>query len=140
MMAESDGRAETGSSIVLAVNGVEGKHFGTNRQAAGRHLLGEAGEFVEVDLRRTDKRSGARTPQHQTFAFQDGKSVTSGHQADAMNSGKLAFRIDSIAGLQLSAFNLPQDGVLNFLVSGYCFSSNSLHASSTGRVQPCLKC
>src|SRR5208283_380354 len=96
-----------------------------------RHLLGETCELVKVNLRPTDKGSRTWPPQHETFAFQHGETVTRGHQADTMNLGEFSFRIHRVAGLQFSAFDLSQDRVLNLLVSRLFFFSDSLHARSS---------
>jgi hypothetical protein len=42
---------------------------------------------------------------HQTFALERGESVSSGHQADIMNSGEFSFGGHHVSGAELASVN-----------------------------------
>src|SRR5262249_57394174 len=75
-----------------------------------------AHQLVKMDLGSGNESADAAAPLYNPFALEKGEGMASGHQADLMDSRKVAFGGDAIAGAQLTCFDPFADGTLNPLV------------------------
>ena len=129
---------QPGGDVVIAIHHRCAQHQRLRRQAAAGHVLGEAGELVEVDLGRRHESTCAGMPLHEAFALQLGQSVARSHEADLVALGQLALRIHRRAGLQLAQFNAQADDLLNPLVGWKRIAYFRGHISNITRRGPAL--
>src|SRR6266568_2194766 len=104
------GKGEPGSGLVFIVEHFGKEHLRACDEAAAGHLLGIAHQFIEVNFWGGDKGSDAASTLDDSFAFEEGKSVARGHEADLMNFGEVALRGNGITGMQLSAIDALAEG------------------------------
>ena len=94
------------------------KNFGDGREAAAAHLFGVGHQFIEVDFGGGDESADAAAALDDAFAFERCERVTSGHQADFVQTGELPFGCDRIAGLEVAGFNDAADRALDPAIRG----------------------
>src|SRR5260370_40377616 len=114
--AGGGGKGKPRSCFVFNFEHFGEEHIGAGGEAAAGHLLGIAHQFIKVNFWGGDKSSDAAAALDDSFAFERGKSVARGHEADLMNFGEVALRGDGITGMQLSGIDALADGGLNSLV------------------------
>src|SRR5580704_13539438 len=102
--------------FILIVDYPRKEHLGARGEPAVRHLFGITHQLVEVDFWCGNKCSDAAAALNDSFPFKGGERVTRGHQAHLMNLGEVAFRGDSITGMQLAGFDALANSTLDSLI------------------------
>ena len=117
--ARGGGEAEAGGDFVLAIDDGRGDDAGMRGEAEAGHLFGVPEQLVEMNFGGRDESPGAVAAFDNAVAGEVGEGVAGGHEADVVDSGKLALRGDDVAGFQLAGVDAAADGVLNFSVSRF---------------------
>src|SRR6266481_8643227 len=95
-------KGEPRGRLIFIVEDFGKEHLGCGNEAAPGHLLRITHQFIEVNFWSGDKRSNAAAALDDSFAFQRGQGVASGHKADLMDFSEVALRGDRVTGMQLS--------------------------------------
>jgi len=91
-----------------------------------------------VNFLRGDKSSDAAPTLDNSIAFERGKSMASGHEADLMNFGEVALGGHGVPGIQVSGIDALTDDALNSLVGRQAVAVLRWHSLS--RTSPGFPC
>ena len=123
-------KREPSGGFIFVVEHFGEEHPGAGSEAAAGHLLGVAHQLIEMNFWGGDKSSDAPASLDDAFAFERGKGVARGHQADLMDFGEVALGGYGVTGTQVSGINALADGALNSLVGGQAVAVLRWHSLS----------
>src|SRR5260370_38015816 len=101
--AGGGGQGKPRSCFVFIFEHFGEEHLGAGGEAAAGHLLGIAHQFIEVNFFGGDKSSDAAAALDDSIAFERGKSVASGHEADLMDFCEVALGGGRVPGVLMFA-------------------------------------